>query len=177
MAVSKHLQAPWNGPEREATATASHRGKMILRGVCVSSPKVSAGLGFGSRVCREHLRSWRHLAVVGGWAPDQTLPCASSADGRAPEAKAFLSQPCVLWHAVMAKLFWCTSPQTVSVLLRWHKMKWELFISMREREEGNEIRTAFPTIAHLSPPSGWTSLAPISRNQHFITHLYVWNGP
>lgn len=49
MAICKHLQAPWNRPEREATAAVSHRGKMRQQGGRVSSPEVSAGLGFGSK--------------------------------------------------------------------------------------------------------------------------------
>lgn len=48
---------------------------------------------------------------------------------------------------------------------------------MREREEGNEIRTALSTTAHLSTPSGETSFAPISTNQHFSALLYVQNWP
>lgn len=110
----------------------------------------------------------RHLAAVGGWALDQTPPSASRADGRGREARAFLPRPCVLSHTVKTKLFqW-----TVSVLwcLRRYYNEMGAMYFMREREEGNEIRIALPTITHLfpPPPSGWTFLALIPRNQHLL---------
>lgn len=49
MAISKHLQAPWNKPEREATAAASQRPNELHGDLCFFSGLVSAGLGFGSK--------------------------------------------------------------------------------------------------------------------------------
>lgn len=165
---SGHLQTPAGSMEqaREGSNSSciSQRQNETARGPCF----------FSRGFCRAGIwqQRWagstctpggRDLAAGGGWMLVQTLLWVSNTDGRGREAKFFLPKPCVLPHAVKAKLFCeqflCSQTWEYSA---W--MKWESCIPW-EREEGNEIRTALPTTAQLSHSLRRNIFSPISTNQ------------